>query len=644
MAGIDVGAQAIDRASSIGGYTLIGLDNPANSTGTLSTVEVWANTNITSLIVGTFYLVSGTTYKCRASQNIGDIIGGAKRTVPVSIAVVIGDLLGCFWANAAEEIEWDTSGYAGVFYRAGEYIDPGDEVAYFTSADDAISLYGYTDGLSISVDWNNDGDYIDANDQISDDTKSYFCELGRDTDLDKAMIGVAGITVKDSTGKYIPENSSGPLYGSLLPGRPVQISRVYNGIEYQLFNGFLDDVLPDPSRYANEAYLPCVDGLDQLQRIPINTSAHENEYSGDMMDVALDAAGWSTAKRVIDTGQEEYPAIYANDISCLDFVQNVEASEFGFAYVGSSGYFHWEDRTHRLTTGHTTSVWVCDETMFRDIKPTYSLKSVRNRISITAQPKFKAASTSDVTDIWTLQENATNSESPVILAGETKTYWGKYVDGNGINNIAGNVVAPESTTDYDGNNAVDGSGASRTTDITVTPTVYAGTAKLEVTNGGATDLYLTMLKIRGNMYTDQPQTKIVADSTASQDKYQLRERTINLPYYQSVVTMENATKYRLGIEKEPPAGYIVELVNADSTTFTQMLSRHVSDRITLQDSRYVIDNDFYIDKIRHEWSLPDKVHHTWWTLSKADDQMYWVWDVSVWGASSSEAGTTRWAY
>lgn len=144
---IDVGASPIDRDTvHTGSYTLIDKNNPANASGVLHSVKVWADTNITGLRVGTFYVTNGDTLKCRDSENVGDIEAGAERTISgLSIAVQAGDYIGCYWAEFFEDIERSDSGYDGVWYIAGEYIDPDDEATYELLAGNAISLYGYGD-------------------------------------------------------------------------------------------------------------------------------------------------------------------------------------------------------------------------------------------------------------------------------------------------------------------------------------------------------------------------------------------------------------------------------------------------------------------------------------------------------------------
>jgi len=152
MALIDIGSEAINRAASYPAtYTMIDLANPANNDGIITSIEVWAAVNITGLRVGTFYLVSGTTFKCRDSVIIGNVTAGSKQTFSsLSIAVEIGDLIGCYFT--AGSIEASASGYSGVMFVAGEYIDPGDSAVYALAADDAFSLYGIGISVAISQD------------------------------------------------------------------------------------------------------------------------------------------------------------------------------------------------------------------------------------------------------------------------------------------------------------------------------------------------------------------------------------------------------------------------------------------------------------------------------------------------------------
>ena len=139
---IDVGADPIYRAiAADAGSTIIAKDNPANASGTLHTLKVWAFANLSGLIVGTFYTTNGNTLKCRDSVLIGDVEEGAVRTFTgLSVAVQEGDYIGCFYSNG--RLCLDVVGFAGVWIITGEHIDPGDEATYNPFPNYAVSLYG----------------------------------------------------------------------------------------------------------------------------------------------------------------------------------------------------------------------------------------------------------------------------------------------------------------------------------------------------------------------------------------------------------------------------------------------------------------------------------------------------------------------
>ncbi len=142
---IYVGADPIDRAATISaGLTYVDRNTPANATGILQNVKVFAYEDISGLIVGTFYTTDGNTLKCRDSVAIGDVAAGAERTFTgLSITVQEGDYIGCYFT--AGSMEGDIGGFYGFWYVSGEYIDPGDETEYGLYSSSAFSLYGYGD-------------------------------------------------------------------------------------------------------------------------------------------------------------------------------------------------------------------------------------------------------------------------------------------------------------------------------------------------------------------------------------------------------------------------------------------------------------------------------------------------------------------
>ena len=137
---IGIGSAAIDRSGvSWDGYTRIDLANPANAAGTIDTVQIYCAALMNGVVVGTFFLVSGTTYECRDSAAIGEVTPGLKTFDGLSIGVEAGDFIGIYWTSGT--LETDSSGGTGRLHASGEHIDPSDQASYSSTDSGAQSVY-----------------------------------------------------------------------------------------------------------------------------------------------------------------------------------------------------------------------------------------------------------------------------------------------------------------------------------------------------------------------------------------------------------------------------------------------------------------------------------------------------------------------
>lgn len=141
MAAIAVGPAASDRASvTVAGNTVLDLANPADGTGTIDTITIYVNSQITTAKVGLFYLTTGTTYICRSSYTTGVLTVGLNTLTGLNLACQAGDVIGIYHATGAVD-RADTGGTSA--YVTGEYADAGDSASYTTASQARIiSVHG----------------------------------------------------------------------------------------------------------------------------------------------------------------------------------------------------------------------------------------------------------------------------------------------------------------------------------------------------------------------------------------------------------------------------------------------------------------------------------------------------------------------
>jgi len=137
---IDIGSPAIARGwNATYNYTRIVLDNPANATGTITSVEIWASSTLSNVKVGTFWEVSSGHFSSRDYETIGTVNSGSKQTFTVNLDVENGDVIGMFYT--AGQMAKTTTGFAGVRYSNGDKM-PCDNLFFDIDAGWTISLYG----------------------------------------------------------------------------------------------------------------------------------------------------------------------------------------------------------------------------------------------------------------------------------------------------------------------------------------------------------------------------------------------------------------------------------------------------------------------------------------------------------------------
>lgn len=142
---IIVGSDSLDRAQyENAGNTCINFTNPANESGTVDTVKLYFNTDGSGVEWGTFYQVSGTTYQCRDSTEIGSVTAGAERLFSgLSIDTTSGDFAGVYWTGGRLERDSNGGVAEGIRTVSGEHIDPGDSADFSSQATyDMLSARG----------------------------------------------------------------------------------------------------------------------------------------------------------------------------------------------------------------------------------------------------------------------------------------------------------------------------------------------------------------------------------------------------------------------------------------------------------------------------------------------------------------------
>ena len=489
----------------------------------------------------------------------------------------------------------------------------------------------FDSGYFVEVDWNNDGDFIDTNDDLTINTKSIHFSRGKSDELGKAEVGQLSVTLNNAAGLYTPSNSSGSLYNSLLPKRIIKVYYSSGGTNYPLFYGFIEEIIPHPHLSEQDCIITAVDGLDFLSRHDMATALYKNTLTGTIYGYILDDASWSSTLRTLDAGQLTVPYWYGHDVKARFAQEELDDNEQGFSYIDGSGYFNFESRYHRSSATHQTSQATFSDTM-SDIFYSLNPKNVYNIIKVTVTPWELQA----IAELWRLQE------IPSIPVGETRTWWGE-------SSVSGSPVfvdawtTPVVTTDYTANSQSGGGGTDMTSNISIVTTKFAKTIKLAITNNGTVSAFITLLKARGTYYDDQTKVTRKAEDSTSQTAYQKRTKELNGKYMTDADTAQGYCDYAIGKFKNPRAELSMSAMNQNSTILTNILNLEISDRITVVNTKLGLNDDYFIDYMEHDISLSGKLHTVNYRLSDTINEDFWVLDYSALASTTAE-GQTKLGY
>lgn len=210
------------------------------------------------------------------------------------------------------------------------------------------------DGYTVAIDWNNDGDYDDTAENVTDDVLAsgpVTFQYGRDQAraLSPPAVGTLGFTLCNADRIYSPENPDSPIADDIAPAAPIKVSEVIDNVLYPLMTGRVDTFDIQTDRGDRSAVITGLDGLALLRGAKISTELYEAQRTGTLVGVILDTIGW-TAPRDIDLGATHVPWWWASQQDAFDLLTELLASEGppSIAYVAPDGTFVFRDRHHRL--------------------------------------------------------------------------------------------------------------------------------------------------------------------------------------------------------------------------------------------------------------------------------------------------------
>jgi len=504
----------------------------------------------------------------------------------------------------------------------------------------------------LQVDWANDGSWTGTGETIDmGRVRGISCSFGRDRASQltgRSKAGSLRATLDNRSGDYSPFNTSSPIYGNILPGRPVRLLGTSTTQSDQaIWQGYLTKVTPQVHLGGDAtAILQATGGLGKINLDQIEVGMVTSQRTDQIVDDILDAAGWGSGSgyRTLDTGKTTISRWWKSLSYAVPALQEVESTEGGFLREGKDGKIIFDNRHHRLAgVGLTSQATYSDASgaarVYSALTQDSPLPSIFNIFSADVQGYTVAS----LATLWTLSESG--SSSPAISPGEARTWIARYPTSASANSARGvdAWTTTASTTDALLNSSADGSGTNITSDLGIAVSKSSETMSITLTNNNASTVgYVTKLQARGTAVTADDPVAIEATDATSQTAFGKRTWPSKTPYIPTTDEAIDWANFNLSIYKDPTAMLrMTYFANRDTNALNEMLDRDLSERVTVvaeNTADLAIDRDFFIEAVSHQIDA-NRLHRVTYLLSDAEQfSDWWVWGTSKWGSS------TRWAY
>lgn len=449
---------------------------------------------------------------------------------------------------------------------------------------------------TFAVDWDSDGAFTETYDDVTEDVLDRGIEIsyGRDQfrQLAPPMVGNQSFSLCNVSRLYSPENTGSPLFGEVEPARETSSEVVFGSTTYPLFRGRIDDFEIHVDRGDRSVDFTMLDGLAVLAGVKLSTEVLTMQRTGAIIDHILDQVGW-TAGRDIDLGATHVPWWWAEGTDAFDAVKDLVLSEGppAIAYVAPDGTFVFRDRHHRLLREASTTPQA------RFSAPRVDCAAPVVTGFSFAEPFSYHHGWSDIINSvdFSVDERTPDAGYSVVWSTDTPITIG---DGESF------TLDMESSDLFDELQPIESleppldmiyTGASNLT-FFITKT-SGQSAQIEIFSSGGT-VFITYLQVRARPIPVTRTIKVSQMDTESIDMYGERSYTGDVSWA-GVHDAYAITSLILGYYARRRPTVQLRLCSEDQAHLSQILTRTISDRITIQHDELGLDGDFLVEQVSH---------------------------------------------
>jgi hypothetical protein len=457
-------------------------------------------------------------------------------------------------------------------------------------------------GWVMSADWTRQGVFTNPYENVTKQLRGdIVVSYGRNEPraISPAGAGKLSFRLINVSRVFSPENTSSPIAGQVLPGTTTQyqVTDPTTAAIYVLAKGPIDSIEVDTTDPAKTVSITASDGWGEPGAEQLSTPVYSGQRTGYLINVILDAINW-TGGRDIDAGATVVPWWWVEGADAATAVNDLVNSEGppAIAYV-EGGTFVFRDRHHRLQRADSLTsqglytqnkpsgpVAAGDFKILRDsFTYDHGLNNIVNSVTLTVDQR----SPTDTSVVWSTDEFIN------LGANEVRTYIAQGSDPF-INAIVPVPVGPSPLGD----------------DSTVGDyTLVAGTVTMALSRTSGQTCFLTVtagaggaviqgLALRATPIPVARTVQVQQEDTSSVLTYTRKKWDGTAPWA-SAYDADAIAQQIIAVYAQPRPTVTFDIANVNTTHLSAILTRNISQRITVKNDELGLNGDFYVEQLTH---------------------------------------------
>ena len=480
---------------------------------------------------------------------------------------------------------------------------------------------------TLKVDWDNDGDFLDAGEDISADRISANIRRGFSSPLTRmAVVGRATFLLRNSAQSYSP-----PLEAGVLPSRAVQYSMTYDATEVVLFTGKVESIKPSFGQYRDRrCVLECVDDTALLDIHEGDIAMQTGVYAPDLI-AAVVAAVYTPGGTDYQSGINFFPTSGDRwnwrafddaprvrgpweSIRASSKILDCCAADWGRFFIAKDGDPTFHNR-HHTALDTTTELTIDDLMTGMSYQKTSS--TIHNAIDVTCTPRRIGQNLEVVGAI-------SQDSGPRIEGSDSREFTLRFRDPvNSEITVGGkDCVTPVAGTDYKCTSDESGEGDDKTGDVTCSATFYGDRAEIELTNADTAPVYVQKLQVRAYPVRSQGEVTMSASDATSIAAYGKRKLAISAPLMNTQAEALALAEYLLDVYKDPVdcVEGLTFQANRNATLIAAARDLELQDRVIVSETQTGLSAVAgYIYSIQHTITAAGRDHRVTLNLQTGYD-------------------------